>query len=186
MTLPNILSSLFLILFAFTMSSCDFDVEENKRLKENSFFFSTDMFFEDEQKRLKNESGFTKFVNFNGEEETMDIERLNFIEEFAPFQNSDINKAVWLDRYMCDTTFVQKIMSKIDCSCQDKKLKTQKLSVDYKNGEVAEVRLENQMNKMLLTTMEYLTYTKNVSYEIKRIQMLKTGGIDSTFVMVKF
>lgn len=186
MTLTNTLSTLFFILFAFAMSSCNFDIEENKRLKENSFFFSTDMYFEDEQKRLENESGFTKFVNFNGMKETMDIDSLNFIEEFAPFVNSDINKAVWLDRYMCDTTFVQDVMSKIDCSCQDKKLKTQKLSVDYKNGEVTEVRLENQMNKMLLTTMEYLTYTKDVSYEIKRIQMLETGGIDSTFVMVKF
>lgn len=177
---------LLCILFAFTLSSCDFDVAENKRLKENSFFFSTDMFFEDEQKRLKNESGFTKYVDFNGFREIMDIDTLNFIEEFAPFQNSDINKAVWLDRYMCDTTFQQNVIAHINCSCQDKKLKTQKLSVDFKDGEVAEVRLENQMNKMLLTTMEYLTYTKGDSYQIKRIQMLETGGVDSTFVMVKF
>ncbi len=166
--------------------SCDFDVEANKRLKENSFFFSTIMFFEDEQERLKDRTGFTKFVNFNGKEETMKIDSLNFIYEFNPFKNSDINKAVWLDRYMCDTTYQQKLISSIDCSCQDKKLKTQKLNIDYENGEVVEVRLENQMNKMLLTTMEYLTYTKDVSYEIKRIQILETGGIDSTFVMVKF
>ena len=118
--------------------------------------------------------------------ETMDIDSLNFVEEFAPFQNSDINKAVWLDRYICDTTYLQNIISKIDCSCQDKKLKTQRLSVDYNAGEVVKIRLENQMNKMLLTTMEYLTYTKDVSYEIKRFQMLETGGVDSTFVMVKF
>ena len=186
MTLTNIFSFSSLFLFAVTLTSCDFDIEENKRLKENSFFFSTDMFFEDEQKRLKNDSGFTKFVNFNGMKETMDIDSLNFVEEFAPFQNSDINKAVWLDRYICDTTYLQNIISKIDCSCQDKKLKTQRLSVDYNAGEVVKIRLENQMNKMLLTTMEYLTYTKDVSYEIKRFQMLETGGVDSTFVMVKF
>lgn len=186
MTLDNTLITLSILLFAFAMSSCDFDIEENKRLKENSFFFSTDMFFEDEQKRLQNESGFTKSVNFNGREETMEIDSLNFEEEFAPFINSDINKAVWLDRYMCDTLFVQEIISKIDCSCQDKKLKTQKLSVDFKNGKVSEVHLENQMNKMLLTTMEYLTYKKDISYQIKRVQILETGGIDSTCVMVNF
>jgi hypothetical protein len=185
MTLKSFTTFIVLSL-TFIIFSCDFDIEANKRLKENSFFFSTIMFFEDEQERLKDRSGFTKYVNFNGKEETMKIDSLNFMDEFNPFKNSDINKAVWLDRYMCDTTFQQKLISKIDCSCQDKKLKTQKLSIDYENGEVVEVRLENQMNKMLLTTMEYLTYTKDVSYEIKRIQMLETGGIDSTFVMVKF
>ena len=182
----NRITTIIVLALTFLIFSCDFDVEANKRLKENSFFFSTIMFFEDEQERLKDRTGFTKFVNFNGKKETMKIDSLNFMYEFNPFKNSDINKAVWLDRYMCDTTYQQKLISHIDCSCQDTKLKTQKLSIDYNNGEVIEIRLENQMNKMLLTTMEYLTYTKDISYEIKRIQLLETGGVDSTFVMVKF
>jgi len=184
MNLRQTLIAFSIACFALTFYSCDFDVAENQRLKENSFFFSTDMFFQDEQKRLKDDSGFTKFVNFNGKEEKMKIDSLDFVAEFAPFRNSDINKAVWLDRYMCDTLYQEKQIANIACTCADKKLKTQKLNVDYKNGAISEVRLENQMNKMLLTTMEYLTYTKDVSYEIKRVQMLKTGGLDSTFVMV--
>ena len=182
----SILQVLVILFFAVAISSCDFDVEENQRLKENAFFFSTDMFFKDEQKRLKDDTGFTKFINFNGMEEKMDIDTLDFEEEFASFRNSDINKAVWLDSYMCDTTYQQKAITHINCFCENKRLKTQKLSIDFHDGQVSEVRLENQMNKMLLTTMEYLSYTKGVSYEIKRMQMLKTGGLDSTFVMVKF
>ena len=114
------------------------------------------------------------------------IDSLDFSKEFKSFRKSDINKTVWLDRYSCDTTYQNQKIEVINCDCSDERLKTQALEVYYKDGDVETVIIKNVMNKMLLETREYLTYKKDISYEVRRMQMLRTGGLDSSFVMVMF
>lgn len=178
---------IFLTIFILgCLTNCSVDIAQNTRLKESTNFFSTIDFFQQEQKRLMETSGFTKTVNFNGQKEKMALDSLDFEQEFAPFRNSDINKIVWLDKYQCDTITQTQQIQKISCQCMDEKLKTQFLEINYVDGEISSIFIENIMNKMLLETKEYLSYTKDESYEFKRMQRLRTGGLDSTYVQVIF
>lgn len=176
----------FAIISLGCLSNCNLDIAENAKLKESKPFFSTEDFFQQEQKRLIDKRGFSKIVNFNGEKEEMFLDSLDFEQEFAPFRNSDINKVVWLDKYHCDTIPQNQTLRKISCKCMDDKLKTQFLEINYIDGDISTIYIKNLMNKMLLETIEYLTYTSDESYEFKRMQRLRTGGLDSTYVQVIF
>ena len=166
--------------------SCKIDLEKNLRLKEE-FFFSTDQFFSNEADRLSDHRGVIKYVLFNGEEEVMKLDTLNFDHEFTPFKKSDINKVIWSDQYKCDSIYAgDKNLSRIKCVALSPKLVTRKLEVGFENGQVESVDIECMMQKMLLETMEYMTYKKDQFYQIKRVQSLKTGTVDSTLVKVTF
>jgi len=175
----------WLIIIAI-FTSCEIPTQDNVSLKNQNFFFSTESYFNEESKRLASKKRYTKTVNFNGAEETMKLDTLNLVQEFSPFINSDINKVIWLDDYQCDTLSNNQTIEEIDCHCKNDNFKTQSLNVIYIDGVPAEITIENVMNKMLLETKEYLNYTKNSSYHIKRVQRLRTGGVDSTFVKVLF
>lgn len=168
-----------------TLTSCKVDLEKNLRLKEE-FFFSTKDYFDTEIDRLNNHRGVIKYVIFNGKEEVMKLDTLNFEQEFTPFQKADINKVIWSDQYKCDSTYINNKLGKINCVALNEKLVTRKLEVSYKEGDVVSVDIECMMQKMLLETMEYMTYKKDEFYEIKRVQSLKTGTVDSTLVKVTF
>ncbi len=173
------------IFIVITLSNCSLDIEQNKRLDQPELF-STEKYFAAEKDRLADKRGFTKYVNFNGKEEMMKLDSLNFDQEFIPFINTDINKVIWSDQYTCDSTFTNNTLDRINCSCLNKKLKTRSLEVNIKNNEVESIRIECMLQKMLMETMEYLTYEKDAFYQIKRIQTLETGVTDSTIVKVYF
>jgi len=166
---------------------CKIDLEKNLRLKEE-FFFSTDQFFSSEAVRLSKQRGMIKYVLFNGKEEVMKLDTLNFDHEFTPFKKCDINKVIWSDQYACDTVYTNnnEQVASIKCKALNSKLVTRKLDVGFKNGQVESIDIECMMQKMLLETMEYMSYKKDLFYEIKRVQTLKTGTIDSTLVKVTF
>jgi len=179
-------------LFAFAAScmilfySCSLDFEKNVDLHKSEYFFSTERFFQQEDDRLSSKHGFTKYVDFNGQEETMKLDTLNFKKEFIPFIKSDINKVIWIDQYTCDTTFLNESIQQIKCKSLNPKLKTQNLVVSFKDSNPASIEIECMMQKMLLETREYLRYQRDEYYEVKRIQKLKTGKSDSTLVRVTF
>jgi hypothetical protein len=179
-------------LFTYTVfciilfSNCNLDIEKNINLQKSDYFFSTEQFFQQEASRLSSQRDFTKYVNFNGDEETMTLDTLNFQQEFIPFIKSDINKIIWIDQYTCDTTYSKDQISLINCQAQSPKLKTQNLAVQFLDGKPVNINIECNMQKMLLETMEYLRYERDAYYQVKRIQKLKTGSLDSTLVRVTF
>ncbi len=176
----------FALFFILLLSNCKLDIEKNINLQKTDYFFSTEQFFQLESDRLSTHKGFTKYVDFNGDIETMKLDTLNFTQEFTPFAKSDINKVIWIDQYSCDTTFIASQISNINCKALSSKLKTRSLDVAFENGKPISINMECMMQKMLLETREYLHYQKGDYYEVKRIQKLKTGASDSTLVKVTF
>lgn len=178
---------IFAVFYILHLSNCNLDIEKNIDLQKSVFFFSTEMYFQQEAERLNRKTGFTKYVDFNGEEETVELDTLNFQQEFIPFIKSDINKVIWFDQYTCDTIYQgDKGILSIKCISLNSKLKTKSLDVEFRNEEVVSVNIECGMHKMLLDTREFLSYEKDNYYQIKRIQKLKKGTVDSTLVRVNF
>jgi len=176
-----------LIVCFILFHSCNLDIDPNLNLQKKEFFFSTDKYFNAEATRLSSKRGFTKHVNFNGKEESMKLDTMNLKQEFIPFINSDINKVIWSDQYVCDSTFLNKQLVKLNCSCNNSKLKTQNLDVEFADNEVSRIQIKNKMSKMLMSTTETLDYQKDKSYQIKRVQKLRTSNsCDSTLVQVTF
>ena len=174
------------------MIACEIPNEENMALKEQNFFFSTEKFFESEITRLVNKSGFIKTVVFNAVSDSIEMDSLDFEREFVPFINSDINKIIWLDKYECDTLYQHEGSRNLDninsiiCRSLDDKLKTKSLVVHFALGKVSSISIENRMRKMLMDTKESMTYITDREYEVIRVQKLKTGGLDSTYMKVIF
>jgi len=176
----------FSVFYMLLLGNCNLDIKPNINLQNSDYFFSTEKFFQLEANRLSSRRGFTKYVDFNGDEETMSLDTLNFQQEFTPFIKSDINKVIWIDQYTCDTTYSGNQIERITCQANSPKLKTRNLNVEFKNGQPISIDMECMMQKMLLETREYLQYRKDDYYEVKRIQKLKTGSLDSTLVKVTF
>lgn len=175
------------LVFSFLMmQSCNLDIESNVNLQKKDFFFSTEAYFNNEIDRLSSKTGFTKYVDFNGKKEDMQLDTLSLAQEFIPFINSDINKVIWSDQYVCDSILAGQQLIQLNCRCSNPKLKTKKLDVVFVNGKVSSVSIENHMSKMLMKTNEFLEYQKDKYYQISRVQELSTGGLDSTFVKVIF
>ncbi len=172
---------LLLSVLLFTCFSCD----SKKEITTTSSFFSLKSYFKEEAK-LKAGISLLKTVKVDAKTETQTLKAPNLEEEFSIFSNFDINKLAWVDKYVADSTFIDKELTKISYTTTAPKLKIKKLDIDFQGGKVSNILIESKTKNTVYKLEQTLNYQPNKGYSIKTSQNTKVANPQIFEIDVEF
>ncbi len=178
---------LALIFLGLSLSACQSGASTNASEQEDAFFFNLKKFFEAEIYRLGNTKVVgVKKVQFNQEKDETNPQVFNYAKELEVFVNSDINKLSWRDKYSGDTSLVAGKIQKIVYKALDEHLKTREVIIQFNEGQVSDIRIENRLKSIIADAQQNLRYQPTRGYEIKGQQNMSAAGDASVGVEVTF
>ncbi len=152
-----------------------------------STFFDLKTFFKQEIAQLSDVKRFKKTVSINGVKEDKQLTKFNLEAELVIFTNSDINRPAWSDKYRVDSIFnKKKELVQLKYSVLDEKLKTQNLTINYKNNSVASIEIVKNLDNAIATAHQTLTYTVGRGYSIQSHQSLSFSETKNIFIEVEY
>jgi len=163
MQIKNIIYLLVLVLFTACQS------QEIKPIKQVQFF-DLKTYFAEEQIRLKAIKSVVKKATIDGAIEEKTQEGVNLVEELALFVESDINKVAWLDKYEVDSVFQNQKLIELNYKAKDDQLKTNYLSIKYKNKEVEQIEIKRKTSSLAADLEQKLIYQSMKGYSIESYQ----------------
>ena len=160
---------LLLALFSFncTSSIAEAEVPENAPL----IFFDLKSYINQEVDRLRNEkTQVQKQIELGDKKESIQPKEIDFQQELAIFLNSDINKLAWQEKYQADSTVQNGQLTRIHYQAIDTTLRTKLLSIDYMDGDVDQIVIENSTQSIVAKTHQKLIYQPKKGYSINNEQ----------------
>lgn len=150
-------------------------------------FYDLEAFFSSEVDRLQREQPpVDKTVKLDGRSEFQQLDSLDYRDEMSVFQNSDINRAAWWDKYGIDSTFSGDQLSRIRYTAREADLKIRSVSVQFENGKVSRVDIESQTDSPTATMDQKLRYEPASGYYIETHQNVAFSRPREMIVEVTF
>lgn len=147
-------------------------------------FFDVKTYFEEQIAKMKSvQPSILKKVTIGDQTEEKTISDIDFEKELKIFQDSDINRPTWLDKYTIDSIFEQGTLAAVAYTAIDTSLNTRFLKVSFLGQEVDTVRIRNQTHSPIADTRQDLQYCPNRSYAIYSTQ--KTIGRDARHISIE-
>ena len=172
---------LILVLFIFGLTSCE--ELANQTLPNDVVFFDLTEFIAKEVIRLNElNPELKKTTRVNNNSETKNLKLKDFGVELKIFQEADINKLAWIDKYNADTIFAGANLASIVYTAMEKKLTTKELKINYKNGVVSKIDILTQASSIVTDVEKQLIYEPGVQYSILSKQ--KTTGSDENEIEI--
>jgi hypothetical protein len=170
MDLPIFVKKMIRLTFiAFLLiNSLSCSTKELKSGQTNLSFFSLIDFMSLEQKEmLKDKTRLIKVLHLNGKRDTLVLDRPNFENELDVFKKADINKPALSDKYAIDSVLQKGQLFKVIYTSKDKKLLTQKLSIQYNAlGKVASIDVQLYNGSPITKNVQHLIYKPTYGYQI--------------------
>ncbi|MGB3547141.1 MAG: hypothetical protein WBA17_09210 [Saprospiraceae bacterium] len=156
----------FLLLFLFP--ACEAERVESE-LAEQPFFSLTDYFAGEITRLADHATPVRKSVMLNGETEEKTLPNLDFSRELTIFQQADINKPAWYEKYRVDSmTTADGRLSGLRYTALDTTLVTRELAVEMNGrGEPAEIQVVKRSGNVLSRGFQRLTYRPDAGYTIE-------------------
>jgi hypothetical protein len=96
-----------------------------------------------------------------------ELESIDFRQELKVFEESDINKVAWMDKYQVDSIYDEKgILEKLIYKASDQKLRTQKLLISFSQNEVDTIEILNNASGNIAKLKQHLRYIPSFGYSI--------------------
>jgi hypothetical protein len=134
-------------------------------------FFDLKGYFEKEIQRLNQaQPKVQKKVMLNDKGEEKQLDHLDFATELAVFGESDINRRDWMDKYRIDSTLQNNQLTALHYTATDDKLRTRQLDVEFQNGNVSKIFIQNGAKTMVAGSQQALTYLPAEGYFIQSNQ----------------
>ena len=150
-------------------------------------FFDLKAFVKEETAALAEQNGFEKTVYLNGKEETQSLETLDFSRELEVFEESDINKKSWLDKYSIDSLInASGQLEGLSYQAQDEKLRTRQIDIAFKDGEVKKLDIHNRTESLVFENEQWLKFEADRGYRIETMQKRVFADQRDLLVEVKF
>ncbi|MEO1517768.1 MAG: hypothetical protein AAFV95_22285 [Bacteroidota bacterium] len=166
------------------VTSCQVDYD--KALPQEKYFFDLKAFFQGEKQRLKQIPAFVKTTTINQQSETHELDNLSLDEELQIFENSDINRVSWLDKYEVDSLLTDGTLTSIHYKALTPKLKTQDIQIRYDNQQVSEIQIQNFSSSNILSASQKLIYRPASGYSIQSLQKMLLSEEKEIMVEVEF
>jgi hypothetical protein len=170
MDLPIFVKKMIRLTFiAFLLiNSLSCSTKELKSGQTNLSFFSLIDFMSLEQKEmLKDKTRLIKVLHLNGKRDTLVLDRPNFENELDVFKKADINKPALSDKYAIDSVLQKGQLFKVIYTSKDKKLLTQKLSIQYNAlGKVVSIDVQLYNGSPITKNVQHLIYKPTFGYQI--------------------
>lgn len=131
-------------------------------------FFSLADFIKEEQESMKKEGiMLIKMLELNGKKDTIIFNQPDFENELDLFVKADINKPALSDKYRIDSIFQHGNLFKVLYTSKDKKLYTQRLSIQYNdNGKVASLDIRLFNGSPITVNVQHLVFRPAIGYQI--------------------
>lgn len=153
------------------LAACQPVSEETQQDPTPQVFFDLKGYFNQEVQRLNTlQPEVTKTVAINGKSETKQWTHLNYQPELDIFAQADINRLDWIDKYSVDSTFQNNQLTSIEYKALEDKLRTRHISIQFKNGSVSKISIENGGKNMAAGSQQELGYEPLTGYYIKSVQ----------------
>lgn len=160
---------------------------QNAGSSEASPFYDLEAFFTEEVERLQTEQPpVDKTVTLDGRSEFQQLDSLDYQDELSVFQNSDINRAAWWDRYRIDSTFYGDRLQSIDYTAKSEELKIRSVRIRFEEGNVRRVEIENRTDSPTATMDQQLHYDPQSGYRIETRQNVTFSKPRAMIVEVRF
>lgn len=165
--------SIFLFLLTLSSISC---TSENKKAEVHEiYYFDLKSYFTKEaQKYSEQNIIITKSIAHNQSVENKDLKISNWLEEFALFIDSDINKKAWKDSYTKDS-----LTNKLIFKAKEEELKTQLIEIEFKLNKPSKIKIINKSHNYLYKTDEVLEYIPDSLYIINKDQKVTVLGTNN-------
>lgn len=145
--------------------------------EEEAYFFDLKGFIQNDIASLKKQnSKLDKTVKIGDKNERQLVEQPDWNNELKVFEDSDINKVAWYDKYE-----EQINGNSIVYLTTDSTLKTKRLQIDFNekadkaSQDVRSIIVINNTKNVLYQSSEFLTYIPKNNISIIRNQKVKTG-----------
>ncbi|MCB0566038.1 MAG: hypothetical protein KDD01_16835 [Phaeodactylibacter sp.] len=134
-------------------------------------FFDLKGYIEGEAKRLSEiQPEVVKRIAIDGQKEEQDFDSLDYSKELNIFSRSDINKVSWLDKYKADSTFQNGQLRQVTYTSKEKGLKTQLLQVQFADGEVSKIHIQNKTESIVADVAQEMWYDPSHGYRLESRQ----------------
>ena len=175
---------LSILLLATFLVACNTSDNANQEL-EQDYFFNLEDYFETEIQRLdRADAPVTKILSINGLSEEVPTDTLRFSKELSIFKKSDINRLAWIDKYEGDTTrTVNGEIKRIIYSAIRKDLRTQKIVIDFEQGEPSKIAIRNETDSPALTARQMLIYQPDSGFSISQEQQVR--ALEKKFLKIE-
>jgi len=150
-------------------------------------FFDLNDFFEKELTTFSNLKQINKTVILNGKKEEKTLKEFNLKKDLEIFTDSNINKVAWLDKYKVDSLSNENgLVKKITYQAIDDKVKTRKMVIEYSNGEVKRISINNASSNQVASLNQNLNYIPKEGYSIQSSQNVSLSESQELSVEVEF
>ncbi|MEO0625703.1 MAG: hypothetical protein AAFY36_07855 [Bacteroidota bacterium] len=129
-----------------------------------------------------------KTILLNGRTERHQLDDIDFAQELKLFQQSDINRPAWVDKYTAESYVLPNSNHQLTVyTATDSTLNVQSLStVKEPSGEVKSIAVRRRTGSVLSKGTQNLVYEPQIGYQIKSSQSAKVGGEIDTEIKVSF
>jgi hypothetical protein len=161
---------LFFVSLSVVFWSCSSE-ELNTRQAGPPLFSLADFISKEKENMVKSNTGLIKILELNGKKDTLILEKPDFAKELEVFIKADINRPASSDQYNIDSTYLRESLLKVTYSALDKKLLTQKLSIQFNSeGKVNRIVVRLFNGNLLAKSSQQLMYQPGIGYQIKDLQ----------------
>lgn len=134
-------------------------------------FFDLQAYFQSEIERLNAAAPLLeKQVAYNKKTETLSSSENDFAKELKLFEDSDINRPAWTDKYQIDSLLSGNQLEQLTYSALDSSLRIRSIQIDYREGELAQVKIYKKQESFVGRSRQQLTYAPQEGYRIQSFQ----------------
>ena len=159
---------LFFISIIFSFSNC---IEETAVIIKEPSFFDLKDYFKTEIEVLSGKKQVRKRTFIDGKEIEKVLDSIDFSLELKAFEESDINKIAWVDKYLVDSLYDEKgMLNKITYTATDVELRTQQLLISYNQNQLDTIDVFNKSTSSVASLKQHLRYIPSFGYSIESTQ----------------
>jgi hypothetical protein len=152
----------------FSFSNC---IEETAVIIKEPSFFDLKGYFKAQLEILSDNEKVKKSTSIDGKSIEKILDSIDFNEELKAFEDSDINKIAWVDKYQVDSLYDEKgMLDKVNYQATDEKLRTQQLLISFNQNKVDTVDIFNNSTSSIASLKQHLRYIPSYGYSIKSTQ----------------
>jgi hypothetical protein len=127
-----------------------------------------------------------KRIQVDGQNETQELDSLDYEKELRMFLRSDINRKAWFDKYEVDSTFENGTLESVRYTTDTEDLKTSLLEVEYEQGEVSRIYIENKTESVVADVRQELLYEPGQGYRLFTAQKTAMSSEQEVIVEVEW
>lgn len=182
--MKKILQILFLCSAVIILCGC---VKETAIRKKQLSFFDLKGYFETQKGQLFEIKKFKKTTIIDGKLIEKELDSIGFDQELIVFEESDINKIAWIDKYTVDSVYDKNgLLNKLIYKATEDKLRTQQMLISFNHNTVDTISIFNNSSGAVAKMEQRLLYIPSYGYSIESKQKTAISAQHVVTVAVQF